>query len=194
MIILEKAEITQATKQKIALSLKRFMEKKSFEKITVKDILEDCNITRPTFYYHFEDMYDLLRWTFETEAVELLRASENCVDWDDGILLLLEYVHKHHQICLCAYKSVGRDLLKKMFYDSSNGIMRRFVDNLLTDIPAKQEHIEFICGFYTQAFTSCLITWMLDGEPNSPEEMIKLLDITMHGNVAAALKRSAETK
>lgn len=191
---MKKTEITLATKQKIAASLKHFMEKKSFEKITVKDILVDCDITRPTFYYHFEDMYDLLKWTFETEAIELLKASENCVAWDDGILLLLKYVHDNRKICLCAYHGVGRDLLKKMFYDSSNGIMRAFVENLLIENPTQQKYIDFICEFYTQAFTSCLVSWMLDNEPYTPEEMIQLLDITMRGNIAAALKRSVEMK
>lgn len=191
---MKNAEITQATKQKIVTSLMHFMEKKSFEKITVKDILEDCDITRPTFYYHFEDKYDLLRWMFETEKEKLLKASENCMDWNDGMLLVLKYVQEHHKMCLCAYKSVGRDLLKKMFYDSINGIMMQLVETILTKIPAKQEHVEFICGFYTQAFTSCLVTWMLDSNPKSPEEMLELLDITMRGSVSAALKRSAEIK
>jgi len=33
---------------------------------------------------------------------------------------------------------------------------------------------------------------MLEGEPYAPEEMIKLLEIAMHGNIMAALQRSAE--
>lgn len=191
---MKKEEISLTTKFRIAASLKDFMEKKTFDKITVKDILIDCDISRPTFYYHFEDMYDLMKWMFETEAIELLKASEKCVDWDDGLLLVLQYVHKNRKVCLCAYHSVGRDLLRRMLYDSASGIMQKFIANLSLDIPAQKEHIDFICSFYTQAFTSSLVTWMLDGEPYTPEKMIELLDITMHGNIATALKRSVEAK
>ena len=46
------------------------METESFEKITVKDIVEDCGVNRQTFYYHFQDIYELLGWIYKTEAVE----------------------------------------------------------------------------------------------------------------------------
>ena len=34
--------------------------KKEFKDITVKDITTEAMINRATFYYHFEDIYDLL--------------------------------------------------------------------------------------------------------------------------------------
>ena len=33
---------------------------KEFKNITVKDITDEAMINRATFYYHFEDIYDLL--------------------------------------------------------------------------------------------------------------------------------------
>lgn len=35
-------------------------EKKEFKDITIKDITNEAMINRATFYYHFEDIYDLL--------------------------------------------------------------------------------------------------------------------------------------
>ena len=80
-----------------------------------------------------------------------------------------------------------------MFFQSVASILKVFVDNLNADIGAKAEHVEFITGFYTQAFASALLNWIQSGMKQSPEEMIELLDITMHGNIAGALRRSAET-
>ena len=34
--------------------------KKEFKDITIKDITTEAMINRATFYYHFEDIYDLL--------------------------------------------------------------------------------------------------------------------------------------
>ncbi len=50
------------TKKAIAVSLKDLMKKKSLAKITVSDIVKNCNLNRQTFYYHFKDKYDLLHW------------------------------------------------------------------------------------------------------------------------------------
>ncbi len=53
---------TLRTKQAMAESLKKLMQKKPLSKITVNEIITDCDINRNTFYYHFENIYDLLKW------------------------------------------------------------------------------------------------------------------------------------
>ena len=47
------------------------MAQKPIDKITIHDITERCGIRRQNFYYHFEDMYDLMRWMFQEEAMSL---------------------------------------------------------------------------------------------------------------------------
>ena len=37
------------------------MEKKPLSNITVSEIIADCGVNRKTFYYHFEDIYALLK-------------------------------------------------------------------------------------------------------------------------------------
>ena len=41
-------------------ALIKLSSKKEFKDITVKDITSEAMINRATFYYHFEDIYDLL--------------------------------------------------------------------------------------------------------------------------------------
>ena len=187
-------EISLQTKTRLAQALKSCMARKSFDKITVKELLEACDLSRPTFYYHFQDIDALMEWMFNNEMVSLLRKSEDCLTWDDGILLLLRYAQDNRAVCLCAYESVGYDALRRMFFQSVASILKVFIDNLNADIGAKPEHVDFITGFYTQAFASSLLSWIQDGMKQTPEEMIKLLDITMHGNIAGALRRSATEK
>ena len=43
------------TKRALATSLKNMLSKKTLEKITVKDIVDDCSLNRQTFYYHFHE-------------------------------------------------------------------------------------------------------------------------------------------
>lgn len=35
------------------------LNRKPLDKITVKEIVEECGINRNTFYYHYDDIYDL---------------------------------------------------------------------------------------------------------------------------------------
>ena len=52
------------TKNALADALKSLMREKNFDKISVLDICEKCNMNRKSFYYHFRDKYDLLNWIF----------------------------------------------------------------------------------------------------------------------------------
>ena len=54
------SENTSETKNQMAEALKKLIKDRSFSKITVQDIVAACNINRNTFYYHFENNYDLL--------------------------------------------------------------------------------------------------------------------------------------
>lgn len=191
---MKKEDISLATKRRIAESLKHFMKKKSFDRITVREILEDADVTRPTFYYHFEDIYDLMKWMFDTELLTLLEKSEDCVTWDEGMLLVLRYVEENRAVCLCAYNSIGRDMLQRLFMEKTKAILKCFVDTMRTDIPAKYDDVEFITEFYTMSLVSVLIQWLLHPNGRSPERLIEQIDISIHGNVEAALKRSAARK
>ena len=51
------------TKQALEESLKHMLLKKPLDKITIRDITEDCGISRMAFYYHFKDIYDLVERT-----------------------------------------------------------------------------------------------------------------------------------
>ena len=41
--------------------------------ITVAQLVKNCDITRRTFYYHFDDIRDLSIWIFRTELAEYLK-------------------------------------------------------------------------------------------------------------------------
>lgn len=44
----------------IMQSLLKLLDERPLNKITVKDIVDDCGINRNTFYYHFEDISSLI--------------------------------------------------------------------------------------------------------------------------------------
>ena len=61
--------MAERTKLWIADAMKKLMVKKPIDKIRVSEICSEAEITRPTFYYHFKDKYDLVAWTFAHSAL-----------------------------------------------------------------------------------------------------------------------------
>lgn len=67
-------------KDTIAQAAKTLLMEKGVRKLTVKDIVDECRITRQAFYYHFEDIPALFRWMFERDTERTLlqaKALEN---------------------------------------------------------------------------------------------------------------------
>ena len=62
----------QITKRAITESFRALLAVKPLDKITVRDIVEDCGLTRNTFYYHYKDIYDLLSDVLESEIERAL--------------------------------------------------------------------------------------------------------------------------
>ena len=47
----------------IAETLQKMAQKGNIDKITVKSLIEECHISRQTFYYHFQDIMDVMEWS-----------------------------------------------------------------------------------------------------------------------------------
>ncbi|RHW36710.1 TetR/AcrR family transcriptional regulator [Lysinibacillus yapensis] len=70
------------TRKLIMDSFIELSAKKEFKDITIKDITTEAMINRATFYYHFEDIYDLL----EKVLSEVLLVNLNCSSYQNDEL------------------------------------------------------------------------------------------------------------
>ena len=62
------------TKHILANALRRLLHTKRYEEITVADIVQECGVSRYTFYYHFKDKQDLVNWIYldaRAQAIEV---------------------------------------------------------------------------------------------------------------------------
>ena len=61
-------DASEKMKYKLANGMKELLVHTPVDKITVKQIVDQCDVTRPTFYRHFKDKYDLINWYFDVLA------------------------------------------------------------------------------------------------------------------------------
>ena len=62
-------------KNVIADTFFTMVKQKGIDKITVKDLVETCHISRQTFYYHFQDILDVIEWSARQAIQKALDAS-----------------------------------------------------------------------------------------------------------------------
>lgn len=150
---------TYQTKKMLSESLKTAMKSKAFSKITVSEIIADCGVNRKTFYYHFEDIFALLRWMFAQETAELVKYYDRMADYEEIIHFVVDYVDKNDHFINCAFDSLGRDELKRFFYKDFLGLVNAVIEAAEEKYQKKLEpdFKEYAARFYTEALSGMLI-------------------------------------
>lgn len=186
--------VSEQTKQQLAAALKTLMAQKPMDKITISELTAICNIRRQSFYYHFEDIYDLLRWMFQNEAISLLQQQEGALLWKEGLLQLFRYLEENRAVCLCALKSVGREHIRRFFESDIYAIIHRTIEQLGEEIGVRTTldsfvDVELLTHFYVVALAGLLESWLLGEIERTPEELIQFADMILNDQVTGASAR-----
>lgn len=186
--------VSEQTKLQLAAALKILMAQKSMDKITIAELTSLCNIRRQSFYYHFEDIYDLLRWMIENEAISLLKQQEGALLWKEGLLQLFRYLEENRTVCLCALKSVGRDHLRRFFEADIYAIIHRTIEQLTENIGVHNNldsfvDVEMLTHFYVVALAGMIESWLLGEIDRTPEQLIQFVDIILNDQINGAAAR-----
>lgn len=180
------------TKEMLARTLKECMQKKPLSKITVSEIIDICDINRKTFYYHFEDIYSLLKWMFEQEAIDIVRHFDLLVDAEEAIGFVLDYIDKNQHIVNCAYDSMGRDEMKRFFYLDFIDIVKNLIEDCEHQLNLKidDDFRLFLADFYTEAFAGMFINYIKEKETGklSREKTLEYILVTCKESLRQIIK------
>lgn len=189
------ADISLNTKHALVDSLKKFMKKKPLSKITISEICSDCKMNRKTFYYHFEDINDMLRWMLEQEALTVVKQFDLLADYEEVIRFIIDYVDANDHILSCVYDTMGREGMKRFFLSDFKNSISVIIEGIekAMSISISSGYKQFLCDFYTNALSGILLDWFLDRNTRTKEEMIDYLVLavktSLMGAVSAGMKR-----
>lgn len=182
------------TKEILCQSLKKLMAHKPLDKISIREITDDCGFNRQTFYYHFSDIYDQLQWMFEREVIELFKHYKGEEVWQEGLLHVFNYFRENREVCYCTLKSVGREYLFKYFHYRVYDIVKSTVENLCMEKGTKldKEYKEMLIDYYTISFGSVIENWVYGLIDKSPEELVEFFDIMIQDHIRGIAFRLAK--
>jgi len=189
-----KHEITTLnTKKTLAASLKKLMLKKPLGKISISELIADCGVNRKTFYYHFQDIYDLLKWILEQEAIEVVKGFDLLVNPEEALLFAIGYVDENKHIINCAYDAMGREEMKRFFFMDFYGVVQSIVQNILKEqtLCVSEHFVSFVITFYTEALAGMLINYFQEKQPFSRQELVDDLLFTLKHSIPNILRARA---
>ena len=181
--------MSEITKKALAESLKKLLSKNKLNKITIKEITEDCGVNRQTFYYHFKDIYDLLEWIYKNEVIQEIEEKTTYETWQQGFLYIFEYILKNKEFVKNTYNSISREYLLRFIYLQTNKLLIDFIDKESEGMNIKVEDKKFMADFYKYGFVGILQEWIEDGMKEEPEGIIRKLNNIIEGDFKKALEK-----
>ncbi len=158
------------TEKAIKETFLNLLNDRPLDKITVKDIVEECGINRNSFYYHFQDIPDLLGHIVK-DQVDLVITEYPTVDsLEQAMEAIISFAIKNKKVVLHIFNSVSRDILEKSLSDLCEDVIGRYVDIVIAERKYSPDDRRIIIGFLKCEFFGVTINWLNGG---MKEDLIK---------------------
>lgn len=151
------------TKSDIIHAFWDLLDERPYNKITVKDIVERCQVNRNTFYYHFHDIPELLEETIKSDVDSILQTYSKFGSPADCLVPLVEHSLKRKKAILHIYRSVKRDIFQSQLERMILYTVMEYVDTFTIDLPFSQEDKELLIRFYKCTFLGISLDWIGSG-------------------------------
>ena len=185
------------TKAQLRAGLARLMQKKSIKEITVKELVEEVDINRSTFYLHYTDIYQMLE-SIEGElmdeishliddyALDSINNKESSYPFIKQIFTILD---NNKDICIALLGKNG----DMAFVNRIEGLIAETVfQRLSSRMPKDNRDIEYAYAFCLNGCVGMIKAWLSSDNQESTQHMAelthKLIDSTTHMYLEQALK------
>ena len=181
--------MASGTKATLAAALRQMMTVKPIDKVTVKDIVELCGVNRQTFYYHFDDVDDLLEFVFEDDADRFLPSEVVYDRWLDDVMVFMDYLEGNASFTLNVYNSNSRIYMLRYLKEKLKGCIESFAVIVCEEKDISRQDFEFVTEFYATCAIGFISQW-LDAGMKLPKELTRERILTvMNGSVENILDR-----
>ena len=172
------------TKKIIMDTFMNLLEDNSLDKISVKDIVEECEINRNTFYYYYSDIYDLLEDVFRTETEKFLVGEvREDITFFEEYRRAADIILNYRKAVIHIYNSRKRDVLHNYLQTVSFELIGRFVRREAKGYDISAQDIEYIIRFYSYAIVGNTMDWIERKMPTVNENFILKISNTFSATV-----------
>lgn len=174
------------TQSAILTTFDEMLEAMPFEKITVSGIIKACNVSRNTFYYHYQDIYDLLDAWIKNEF-DKYESPAGDTDWERRVKALLHACKDNKKKVYHLYNSISRGRIEQYVFSSTNDQIRSYVRKQAAGkniSPARVEGIADICRY---AIIGYFLRFLWDGMSADIDRSVDELSVLFNDIVERTL-------
>lgn len=174
-------------KYRLAEAMKTCMRTMPVEKITVKEIVQECGTTRQTFYRYFLDKYDLINWYFDKILLESFEHMGEGTTVYEGLCKKFQYIEEEKLFFKAAFRNDQQNCLREHDFQLILAFYTRQIEEK-TKEPIS-ENLRFLLEMYCQGSIYMTVQWVLGEKKSTPQEMAKALVSAMPSELYDVMKQ-----
>jgi len=194
IIKIRRENVANTTKRVLAMSLKKLLTHMPLDKITIQNLVDDAEVSRKTFYYHFQDIYDLLEWILIDDGKRLIEGRDTVDTWQDGLKAIFDYFQENRAITLNVYRSLHED--NKLLEQHVTRLVMPNIEKIFNAQPNSEkvspEDKELILQFYSVGLIKLFLHWISDGMKPDADHLINKLTRLFKGSMESLIMRCLE--
>ena len=185
--------MSKFTKQALIESFLKISAEKPIEKITVRDIVEDCGVNRNTFYYHFADIYALIETLLMCVTEKAVLCSRKEASLSAGCNAIIAWIREHRESFRNIYFTIGRDSVEYAISKVFDNAMLAHVKHRAKgqELVLRESDALLIVDVCRNVFFGALADWMKRGFRNDPSEYLVRIEGVFGDAITDAIRRSA---
>ena len=172
-------QLSRSTDEKIIRAVYgQIVEKhKPISKITVREVCEEVQINRSTFYAHYMDVYDVVEKVEKKMSETLTSSLLETIDRTGSIEKLFEQVFRFVK----EYREFYAIYLNEMHQSGVIGVAWEMLSDRISSVTYQQlgfrnqEEVTYAGAFFIHGLTGMLRIWLENGCRETPEEMVQIL-------------------
>ena len=166
------------TKQAIKSSFLKLLNEKPLNRISVRDIVEDCGINRNSFYYHFQDIPALLTEIITDETDRLIADYPSIGSLDECFAVAFQFAEDNRRAVSHIYHSVNWDIFERSAMKLCGYVVETYLDTAFPDRRLPQEDWQVLVRFLKNQLFGMSVDWICGGmQDEALEELKRALEL-----------------
>ena len=185
---------TTNIEEKLIASFRDLAMKEPVERITIREIADGAGVIRTTFYYHFQDKYELIERIIKQNLVDPIARLCEEHRIDEALLILFRQLDADRAFYKRLAKMEGQnsfeEILKMYISDVLEEMIQKIINEGSEQLTRNYEWLtpKLVADYYAWAVTYALIAFLNTSPPAKPEEAAEVFDFTMRHSLSEAVR------
>jgi len=179
------------TKKAIIQTFQDMLVEMPFDKITVSALVARCGLSSNTFYYHFQDIYDLLEVWLGQEEEKYLHHGSDPATWEADIRTVLHILQDNPKPVYHLVNSLSRDRLERYIFSSLEPQFYEFVRQQTQGLSIPEERLQYISSFFCYSLLGFVLKFLWSNMSTDVDASIAHL-AKIYGGIIAFMIEQAQ--